>query len=290
MPSPHKRVSDLEPLKPAEVAVPGQEFRDPMLEAQSCNVRVVHQIACGSRLAHGSIQHGGVPPRLSKQNERGRSQHSFEVCKGNLKRNRRMKDARMSHHPEEFVNTGPRDGPGQGSFGERLQNLERCAMMLARLDLSVDEDVGVNGLHALVPFHQIEQGIPVQEVDPGEFGSLPAPKTQLERLTRACHQGAAKKIIDDYLESPAFLGRFLLQLKQKLVLNRQSGSPHMQKHMGRPSICQARRLELLRLLKLDKVLKKANELVASLKTAKASRMNQSNPPSPSIDNRRFFRF
>ena len=210
-----------------------------MLEAESCNVGVVNQIACGSRLADGSIEHRRVPSGLSKQNERGRSQHSLQICQGDLKGDRRMKDPGMSDNPKEFVNARPRDGPGQDSFGERFQDLERGAMMFARLNLSVDQDVGVNRLHGLWSIHKIEQGIPVQQVDPWKCGRLPAPKTQLVTLPRAHRQGAAKKVIDDCLESSAFLGGFFLQFKEKLMLNRQGGSLHAAKHMRCASKCQA---------------------------------------------------
>ena len=44
-----------------------------MLEAERYDVRVMNQIAFGPRLAKGSIEHGKVPRRLIKQNERGRS-------------------------------------------------------------------------------------------------------------------------------------------------------------------------------------------------------------------------
>jgi hypothetical protein len=46
-----KRVDDLQPLKPAEVAVSGDELRNSVLEAQSHNVSVVNQIAGGACLA-----------------------------------------------------------------------------------------------------------------------------------------------------------------------------------------------------------------------------------------------
>jgi len=209
-----------------------------MLEAESCNVRVVNQIACRSRLANDSIKHRRVPPRFSEQNERGRGQHSLQIGQRDLRRDGRMKDPGMGDHPEEFVNARPRDGPGQGAFRERFQNLDSGAMMLARLDLSVDQDVGVNRLHRLGPIHKIPQRIPVQQIDPWKFSSLPSPKTQSIRLQRACRQRAAKKVIDDGLESSAFLGSFLFQFKEKLIFNRQSGSPHMQKHMFYASRCQ----------------------------------------------------
>jgi len=63
-----------------------------MLEAQSCNVGVVNQIACRSRLANGPIEHRRVPSRFSEQNERGRGQHSLQIGQRDLRRDWRMKD------------------------------------------------------------------------------------------------------------------------------------------------------------------------------------------------------
>ena len=209
-----KRVDDLQPFKSGEVPVSGNEFRDAMLEAESDNVRVMNEIACGPRLANGSIKHAKVPPRLSEQNERGRSQHPFEIGQDNLERDRRMKDARVSDDPEEFVNAGPRDGPGESSFDERSQDLEGRVMVLARLNLSVDQDVGVNRLHGLGSVHKIEERISVQQVDSGKLSSLPAPKAQSVRFPRARYQRTTKKVIDDCLESSALLGGFSLQFKE----------------------------------------------------------------------------
>src|SRR5215831_9765017 len=48
-----KRVGDLQSYKASEVAVSRQELRDSMLEAESRNVRVMHEIACGRRLSNG---------------------------------------------------------------------------------------------------------------------------------------------------------------------------------------------------------------------------------------------
>jgi hypothetical protein len=211
-----------------------------MLEAESYNVRVINEIACGRCSANGSIEHGRVSPRLSEQNERGRSQYPLQIGQDNFKRDGRMKDAGMSDNPEEFVNTGPRDGPGEGSFGERFENLEGRVMMLARLNLSVDQDVRVNRLHGLGPVHKVEQRISIQQVDPGELSSLPAPKAQSVRFPRAYRQRAPKKVIDDRLESSAFLGSLFLQFEEKLILDRQRGSSHMQKHTVHASRCQAK--------------------------------------------------
>jgi len=46
-----KRVDDLQPLEPGEVAVSSDEFRNSVLEAESNNMSVVNQIARGARLA-----------------------------------------------------------------------------------------------------------------------------------------------------------------------------------------------------------------------------------------------
>jgi len=142
-----------------------------------------------------------------------------------------MKDAGMSDNPEEFVKAGPRYGPREGSFGERFQDVESGAMMFARLNLSVDQDVGVNRLHGSRSIHKVEQRISVQQVHTGKLGSLPTLKAQSVRFPWASCQGAAKKVIDDCLESPALSRGLLLQFKEKLILNRQGGSPHMRKHI-----------------------------------------------------------
>ncbi len=65
-----KRVEDLQPGKPAEVAVPRDELRNAVLEAKGDDVSVVNQIARGACMAKDLVEHGSVPWRFGKQQER----------------------------------------------------------------------------------------------------------------------------------------------------------------------------------------------------------------------------
>jgi len=93
-------------------------------------------------------------------------------------------------------------------------------------------------LHRLAPIHEIEQGVPVKQVNPGQFRGFPAPQPQLVGPLGTGTQGATKKVIGHRLESAAFFGGLPLQLAEKLVVNRQSGSRHAQKHTLDASRCQ----------------------------------------------------
>ena len=65
-----KRIDDLQPLKPAEVAVSGDDLRDSVLEAESNNVSVMDQIAGGLCLANDLFEHRSVSSCFGEQKER----------------------------------------------------------------------------------------------------------------------------------------------------------------------------------------------------------------------------
>ena len=246
-----KRVDGSQALKPAEVAVSGDELRNSVLEAESNDVSVVNQISDCACLAKGLVEDRSVSFRFGEQKERRRGQYLFQILQSNVQRNRRMKDSGMSDNSEELVDAGPGNRPGQRPFRQPLEELERGAVALARLNFSMDEDVRVDGLHGLAPIHEIEQGVTVQQVHTGLFSRLPAPKAQLVGFRRAGGQGAPKKVVRHRLQGAALCGGFPLQLAEKLIVNRQSGSSHMQKHMVSASKCQPGMIVDLRLPIVD---------------------------------------
>ena len=156
----------------------------------------------------------------------------LQIFEDDFERNRRMKDTGMSNNPEEFVNARPGNRPRQRSFGKPLQKFEGRLVALARFDFSVNKDVRVNGLHGLAPIHQVKQRVAIQQVNPRKFSRLPSSKAQLVRFPWAGCQRTAEQIVHHCLKGTAFFGSFLLQLKKELIVNRQSGSFHMQKHIA----------------------------------------------------------
>ena len=85
-------------------------------------------------------------------------------------------------------------------------------------------------VNRLAPIHEVEQGVAVKQVSPGQFRRFPAPQPQLIAPLGTSTQGATKKVIGHRLEGAAFFGSLSLQFAKKLVVDRQSGSCHMQKH------------------------------------------------------------
>ena len=145
----------------------------------------------------------------------------------------------MSNNSEELVEARPGNGPGERAFRQPTEEVERRAVARARFDFGKNEDVSVNRLHGLAPVHEIEQGVTVQQIDPGLFRRLPAPKPQAVRFHWGGGQGAAKKVVGHRLQGAALCGSPLLELTEELIVNRQGGSLHMQKHIGLASRCQA---------------------------------------------------
>ena len=104
--------------------------------------------------------------------------------------------------------------------------------------VNLDEDVRIDRLHRLTPIHEIEQGVPVKQVNSGQLRGFPTPQPQLVGSLGARTQGAAKKIIGHRMESAPFFGSLSLQFAEELFVDRQSGSCHMQNHPSYASRCQ----------------------------------------------------
>ena len=126
-----KRVDDLQPLKPAEITVSGDNLRHSVLEAESNNVSVVNQIAAGPRLAKDLFEYRSVSSRFGEQIERRGGQDLFQILQSNVQRNWRMKDPGMSDNSEELVDARPGDGPGQSPFSQPMKHVECGAVVLA---------------------------------------------------------------------------------------------------------------------------------------------------------------
>lgn len=141
-----------------------------------------------------------------------------------------MEHSRVRDHPEEFVNARPGNGPWKAALSEAADQLARRAVMPVRVHFSVNQDVGIDGLHALPPVHQVEKRIAVKEIDSGEFCGFPALKAQLVGRSRFGTQSPAQQVVGDGLESSPFFGRFLFERPHQLVVNLQSCSLHVQKH------------------------------------------------------------
>jgi hypothetical protein len=102
----------------------------------------------------------------------------------------------------------------------------------------MNKDVGVNRLHELTPIHEIEQLVTIQEVNAGLLGGLPTAKPQAVWFYRAAGQRASKKVVSHRLQGTTLFAGFFLQFAEKLIVNRQSCSSHMQKHIASASRCQ----------------------------------------------------
>jgi len=179
-----------------------------------------------------------VSSRFGEQKEGRGGQDLFQILHSNVQRNWRVKDSGMSNDSEELVKGRPGNRPGRCSLRQPVEDVERGNVALARFDFGMNEDVRVNRLHGLAPVHEIEQGVTVQQINPRLFRRLPAPKSQAVRFSWAGRQRTAKKVVSHRLQGPALFGGLFLQLAEELIVNRQGGSLHMQKHTGPASRCQ----------------------------------------------------
>ncbi len=219
-------IHNLEIAEAAEVVITGDEFGDAVFETQRDDVSVVNHIAGGCCMAHGCIEHGRVVRRFRQQHERRRRQNLAQIFEGDIERDGRMEDARMSRHSEKFVNAGPGNRPGGRPLGEAFQNLEGAVVMPARLNFGINQNVRVNRLQRSAPVHQVEQRVAIRQAHARQLGRLPTPKAHPIGLPRLRRQRAAKEVAGDGLQRAALFGGFFLQLPQEMVFKRQGGSPH----------------------------------------------------------------
>lgn len=233
-----KRIYDAQAFKSAEIAIAGDEFRDAMLQAQDGNMSIVDQVAGGICLANHFTEQGSVALCFGEEQERRRSQQTAQISERDFQRNGRMKNARVSNDSEELVNAGPRDGPRSRSLGEVLDQRESRGVVRVRLHFGEYQDVRIDGLHRSPPIHQVKKSISVHEINSRHFAGLPALEAQLVRWASRRRQRLPQQVVCHGLEGAALFRRFLLQSTEKLVVNRQGGSPHMQKHTTGASRCQ----------------------------------------------------
>ena len=122
-----------------------------------------------------------------------------------------MEHSRVRDNPEELVDARPGNGPRKAALGEAVDQLERGAVVPVGVHLSINQDVGIDGLHELPPVHQIEKRVAVKEIYSGELGGFPALKAQLVRDSRFGAQRPEQQVVGDGLESSPLFGRFLFQ-------------------------------------------------------------------------------
>jgi len=82
-------------------------------------------------------------------------------------------------------------------------------MVAARADLSVNEDVGIDGPHRSATAQQVEQLVAVQNVDAGLLGCVPPGKDQLVRNAFTAGKRTTQQLIREILQAAPF-GRSLL--------------------------------------------------------------------------------
>ena len=75
-----------------------------------------------------------------------------------------MVDSRVGNNPQELINAWPGDCPRNRTLSHFGENLTGDLVVRAGANLSVDEDIRVNGLHTLPAVHEIEELIAIQDV------------------------------------------------------------------------------------------------------------------------------
>ena len=88
---------------------------------------------------------------------------------------------------------------------------------------------------------EMKEGVAVQEIDPRLFGRLPSLKSEAERFNSSGGgEGAPQKVVRHGLQGPSLFGGLFLEFAENLIIDRQGGSSHMQKHLTLASRCQTR--------------------------------------------------
>jgi hypothetical protein len=141
--SPQQRIDHVERRKSAEIAVRRPEFAYAMLNTEGSHARIVHAGAHDLTGAQERAQADPVLVGLGEQNDRRRLQPRVDLLDCGGQGCRRIVDARMGGDGEEFMQTGPRDGPRRTSFSE-FRDATRGARVKRRISpVRVNENVGV---------------------------------------------------------------------------------------------------------------------------------------------------
>ena len=231
-------VDDTESCEAAEIAVARKQFRDAVLKTQGGYVSVVNQVARRARLSNDLIEKGRMAFCLGEKYQGRRIEDAAQITERDVQRNGWMKNAGMRHDSKELVNAGPGYRPGKGSFGQGPDQLKGGAVPDVGFDFGVNQDIGIDSLHASPAIHQIEQRVAIEKINSGQFPRLPALEAQFVSRAWGRRQRPAQQVIGHSLKSPPLVCCFFLQSAQKSVVNRQGGSLHVQKHMAEASRCQ----------------------------------------------------
>ncbi|MGH9470905.1 MAG: hypothetical protein ACRD1N_11265 [Terriglobia bacterium] len=209
-----KWVHGLQPLKPAEIAISSDELLDAMLKTECDNVRIMNQVTRRLRFADGLIEDHRVMFRFAEQHERGGRQYLSQVVQSDFDRDRRMENAGVSDDPEEFISAGPWNRPRKRAFRQAFQQRACYGVAPARLNLGINQYVGVDRLHTSASIHQIEERIAVQQINARKLAGFPALKMKLIRPARLpSGQSLAKQVISHGLKCTALLGGLFLQFQ-----------------------------------------------------------------------------
>ena len=151
----------------------------------------------------------------------------IEIVDGNVNRDGRREDARMSHHPQKLVDARPWDGPGNRSLGQLRHERAGGLMMSGRDDFRIDEDIRIDGPHGSAAVHQIEQLVAIEQVHPHSRLGLPSAKREFDLRSGALrHESLLQQVVRRFLKGATFPRRLFLDSLQKIVIDRKSRSRH----------------------------------------------------------------
>jgi hypothetical protein len=107
---------------------------------------------------------GRMGRAFAKENQRRRLEERLQIFQCMVQSGGWAKHSRMSHHAEELIDAGPWDGPGIMSFGKLPQQPARRGMSRQLLTSGVNQQIGIEP-DQLPPLHQIEQSLPILEIN-----------------------------------------------------------------------------------------------------------------------------
>lgn len=152
--------------KAPKILIKGQDLVDPMLKGQGNQMRIMHQIPCDPALAKDLTQDSLMRGRLGKDLDRRGLQEAGQRFHGFIDRGRRIEDLVVRDHPQELIETGPKERIRSTAFAVMPQQVNRGFVVGSALAVGIDKDIRVERYHRLPPVQEIEQLIAVVEIDP----------------------------------------------------------------------------------------------------------------------------
>jgi len=158
-------IDDGQEGKAGKILIAGDDFSDPMLQAEGRDVGIVHQVARHAGLFQHDLHNIRVAGSLLQEYQGRGGQDALQVCQGHRQRHRRIVNPGVGNHSQKFINAWPGDDPGQRAFRQFGENSPGNPVKWTAPNLCGHQDIGIHCLHCSPAVHEVEQFVAIKQVN-----------------------------------------------------------------------------------------------------------------------------